>query len=96
VKGFVPVTTLEEMDALDRDEVIEGYLDGYKGEPEPGNNRSRAYWHGWCNGAVDSKRREISDAQVKLCGLHVARSRQPPSATRCQGLAGENTMGDES
>jgi hypothetical protein len=48
-----PVTDLAELDALDSDEMVEGFMDGFRGEPEPGNNRSKAYWHGWRNGCAD-------------------------------------------
>jgi hypothetical protein len=43
-----PVTTLAEFDALDADEVLDGHQAAVHGDPEPGNGRSRAYWHGWC------------------------------------------------
>lgn len=61
-----PVTTRADLETLDRDEIVEGYLDGYAGEPEPGGNRSRSYWHGWRNGASDGKHREIDAAQRAL------------------------------
>lgn len=48
-----PVTTFAELDTLDDDEILEGYRDGFAGEAEPGNNRSKSYWHGWRNGAID-------------------------------------------
>lgn len=48
-----PVTTVAELDTLDDTEIVEGYHDGRAGEPEPGDNRSKAYWHGWRNGRVD-------------------------------------------
>jgi hypothetical protein len=32
---------------------IEGYYDGFDGEPAPGPNRSAAYHHGWWCGASD-------------------------------------------
>lgn len=48
-----PVTTLEELNALDSDEMIEGYRDGRGGDDEPGGNRSKSYWHGWRNGRSD-------------------------------------------
>lgn len=48
-----PVTTVAELEALDGDEILEGYRDGLNGEPEPGGNRSKAYWHGWRNGRSD-------------------------------------------
>lgn len=72
----VPVMTLEDLATLDDAEVLEGYLDGYHGEPEPGDNRSRSYWHGWRNGAVDGKRRQIDQAQQELARAVVAQSRR--------------------
>jgi hypothetical protein len=61
-----PVTTLADLDALDDREIVAGYWSGYAGDPEPGNNHSRAYWHGWRNGAADGKHREIDEAQRVL------------------------------
>lgn len=34
-------------------EMLEGYWDGLRGEPEPGANRSHSYRHGWKNGRDD-------------------------------------------
>lgn len=48
-----PVTTAAELATLDDAEILEGYRDGFAGEPEPGDNRSKAYWHGWRNGHHD-------------------------------------------
>lgn len=55
-----PVTTAAELATLDPAEVREGYADGLDGEPEPGGNRSKAYWHGFRNGRND--RLGVSDA----------------------------------
>ena len=63
---FQPVSTLCDLASLDDDAVLEGYRDGFAGDPEPGDNRSRSYWYGWRNGAVDSGRREKDDAQAAL------------------------------
>lgn len=63
---FKPVETQADLATLDGDEVVEGYRDGLRGEPEPGNNRSRAYWHGWRNGMTDSGRRQGDAAQRRL------------------------------
>ena len=63
---YLPVTTKADLDTLDPTEMQEGYFDGFDGEPEPGNNRSRSYWHGWRNGAVDGGHREKDDAQATL------------------------------
>ena len=42
-----PVTTLDELLALDDQELLDGYLNTRKGDPEPGDNHSQAYHHGW-------------------------------------------------
>ena len=47
--NFKPVATLEELDGLDEAQIIEGFLSAERGDPEPGENRGKAYWHGWCN-----------------------------------------------
>lgn len=66
---FAPVRTLEDLATLDDREVVMGYVDGLHGCPEPGNNRTRSYWHGWRNGMVDSRRRESDAHQRELARL---------------------------
>ena len=62
-----PVSTVLELAALGDDaELLEGYFDGFNGEPEPGDNRSKAFWHGWRNGAVDGGHRQSDAAQAAL------------------------------
>ena len=61
-----PVTTVDEMLALDDAEVIEGYHDGRAGDNEPGDNRSKSYWHGWRNGRVDGGHDPKDAAQAEL------------------------------
>ena len=61
-----PVETVADLETLDQDEIIQGYWDGLDNEPEPGNNRSRSYWHGWRNGMVDGGHREKDDSQAIL------------------------------
>ncbi len=48
--NFDPVRTLADLETLDKNEIMEGYLSTTPGDPEPGPNRGRAYWHGWRNG----------------------------------------------
>jgi hypothetical protein len=48
-----PVTTVAELETLDGAEILEGFMDGYRGEPAPGDNRSKAYWHGYSNAMRD-------------------------------------------
>ena len=76
------VRTLEQLDALNSDELVEGYLDGFRGEIQPGHNRSLAYWHGWRNGAVDGKHREKDDEQALLARLYIERQRAKRAAGR--------------
>ena len=61
-----PITTVAELEALDHDEVLEGYHDGHDGVPEPGNNRSFSYWHGWRNGMIDRGRLPVDAAAHAL------------------------------
>jgi len=74
IKRF-PVMTLEELDTLNSDDVIEGYFDGRANEPEPGGNRSKSYWHGWRNGMVDGHHMEKDAAMAILAHLFVQRGR---------------------
>ena len=53
---FAPVDTIETFRTLDEGDVLEGYLDGFGGAPEPNSTRSRSYWHGWHNGMIESGR----------------------------------------
>ena len=61
----VPVRTIKDLAGLDPGEITEGYRDGYAGEP-CGGNRSRAYWHGHRNGAVDARRADPDEHQRAL------------------------------
>ena len=62
----VPATKACQLDCLDDAEVIEGYNDGRRNEPEPGDNRSYSYWHGWRNGMVDGGHAEPDRFQQAL------------------------------
>ena len=70
-----PVSTLAELDALDAGEMLEGYRDGFAGEPEPRGNRSRSYWHGWRNGATDKGLRKLDAEQSILAAEYLGRLR---------------------
>lgn len=61
-----PVATVEELSALNTDEILEGYLDGFDNEPVPGDNRSKSYWHGYRNGQVDGGYVAADAAQAAL------------------------------
>lgn len=63
---FNPVTTKAELSALDSGEMVEGYRAGLDNAPEPGSDKSKAYWHGWRNGMVDRGYMAMDDAQAML------------------------------
>ncbi len=71
------IRTIEDLEALDPTEVLEGYRDGRAGEPAPGGNRSPSYAHGWRNGAVDAGLKEKSAAQAETARIfHLHQSRR--------------------
>lgn len=59
---FFPAVTLEDVESMDIKEIVEGYGMGLKGDVEPSD--SRAKWHGWKNGMVDSGRRDKDEWQA--------------------------------
>lgn len=71
--SFPPVRTLEELDALDDAQIREGYLAAERGDPEPGENRGKAYWHGWRNRMIDLGVLPSDDAARALVKAYVAR-----------------------
>lgn len=50
---FRPVSTKAELDTLNASDIIEGYTSAQRGDPEPGENRGKAFWHGWRNRMID-------------------------------------------
>jgi hypothetical protein len=75
-----PVTTLEELDMLNSDETVEGHLSAQKGDPEPGANHSRAFYHGWRTRMMDLGEIEITPEHRELVRQWVARGRNRRSA----------------
>lgn len=63
---FEPVRTKADLDAMDFSEVLEGYKSAERGDPEPGENRGRAYWHGWRNRMIDMGELPMDDAAAQL------------------------------
>ena len=60
-----PVATVAELVTLDDAEMVDGYFDGFADEP-CGDNRSRAFWHGWRNGMMDKGRLEKDNTACAL------------------------------
>ncbi len=64
--NFAPVRTKADLDTLDDDEIVAGYTEARRGDPEPGVNRGRAYWHGWRNKMIDMGEIPVDDASASL------------------------------
>lgn len=63
---FLPVQSFADLEQLNAEDIRDGYHAGRAGDPEPGHNHGRAYWHGWRNGMVDSGRMEKDAAMARL------------------------------
>lgn len=69
-----PITTVEALKSLNEDEIVKGYLAGFKGTPDY-TQRSNAYWHGYMNGQVDCGAMPISTEQRMLARDVIAQYR---------------------
>jgi hypothetical protein len=78
--NFKPVTTFDDLDGLDQDQIIEGYMSAEVGDPEPGPNRGRSYWHGWRCRMMDYGKLPIDEGHRNLTReyLAVQRLAAPP------------------
>lgn len=63
---YQPVRTKQELDLLNNEEMVAGYLEGFIGAKEPGSDKSKSFWHGWRNGRVDGGYDPKDDAQSQL------------------------------
>lgn len=82
-----PVTTLEDLDSLDQDQIVKGYMECRKEDPEPGANSDRGYWHGWCRRAEDNGEREITPEHRILARAYLARERERYANGKISSLA---------
>ena len=64
--AFQPIRTKADLDSLDQADVLEGYMSAERGDPEPGENRGRAYWHGWRNAMIDMGELPVDAAAMQL------------------------------
>jgi hypothetical protein len=72
---FTPVRTVDDLHSLDHAEVLEGYMSAERGDPEPGPNRGRAYWHGWRNRMIDMGALPPDDASRALVRDYINRQK---------------------
>lgn len=75
--GFEPVRTIEDLESLSLDDIVEGYQSAERGDPEPGPNRGRAFWHGWRNRMIDLGVIPGDDASRALAAAAAGRWAKP-------------------
>ncbi len=75
--NFEPVSTKVDLETLDDKEIVEGYLSAARGDPEPGPNRGRGFWHGWRNGMIDLGEIKSDAASRQLVHEVVGQQRAP-------------------
>jgi hypothetical protein len=73
--NFAPVADMWELDSLDHDLVVEGYASTERGDPEPGPNRGKSYWHGWRCRMMDYGILPIDEAHRNLTREYLAQQR---------------------
>lgn len=71
--NFEPVRTLADLQTLSEDDMVEGYRSAERGDPEPGPNRGRAFWHGWRNRMMDFGELPHDEASRQLVHEYVNR-----------------------
>ena len=74
--AFRPVSTLADLETLDSNDIVAGYSTTERGDPEPGENRGRAFWHGWRNRMMDFGEIEHDTAALQLAHEFVERERR--------------------
>lgn len=72
---FEPVRTYADLETLDQKDIVDGYLSAERGDPEPGENRGRAFWHGWRNRMIDLGELPGDDASAQLAKEYLAAQR---------------------
>ena len=75
VTPFLPVRTVADLETLDANSILDGYRSANRGDPEPGENRGRAFWHGWRNRMIDLGELPVDDAARQLAREFNRRSR---------------------
>jgi hypothetical protein len=75
MSNFEPVRTYSDLESLDENQIFEGYLSTERGDPEPGQNRGRAFWHGWRNRMIDLGELPHDDASAQLAREFLAAQR---------------------
>jgi len=72
---YQPLSSAAELEVLNDDECVAGYMAGLEGCPEPGSDKSKSYWHGWRNGMMDKGRLPMDAPATKLAADYVRRQR---------------------
>ena len=73
IVGKGEIDTIEKLYALNQDEIVQGYREGWRNRDIP-IGKSASYMHGWLNAQVDCRYMESSEAQRKLAHDIVSRA----------------------
>lgn len=68
--SFNDITTVEQLNELNSDDMVRGYRAGYSNTPNF-TEKDRAYWHGYMNGQVDGGHMQSSRTQQELARAYV-------------------------
>lgn len=67
---YAPVVSVEDLDKINNDECVEGYLYGRSNKANGAmlspHSCTRSFYHGYLNGMVDTGKLELSPAQKEL------------------------------
>lgn len=72
---FEPCYTVADLETLNEDDLLEGYMSAQRGDPEPGENRGRAFWHGWRNRMIDYGELQPDAASMALAHDYVSQKK---------------------
>lgn len=72
---YQPISSVHDLAHIDDEECVAGYIAGLNGDPEPGSDKSKSFWHGWRNGMMDTNRLPIDEAARNLVAEVVRRQR---------------------
>ncbi|WP_210189153.1 hypothetical protein [Bradyrhizobium erythrophlei] len=73
---FIAVSTIADLETLEDEQILEGYRSAERGDPEPGPNRGRSFWHGWRNRMMDLGELPGDEASRSLAREYLAAQRQ--------------------
>lgn len=72
---YQPLSSLNDLGALDVEDCVAGYRAGWDGAPEPGSDKSKSYWHGWRNAMMDKGKLPLDESARNLAAEYTRMQR---------------------